>query len=210
MTPMTTEDNNDSLNKCHRLRIQHKKAVVGVKTAAVMDVRNILPVNIDNSKGKSSSGSGIVMRAVGHDMQVGVVRLIRGAIPTDEERLLRRFPEQCSFHVMGEDYIWKTQDRTYDIEKTQAAWAYARELLSDPTVGLVLLDELNITLRYHYLDMQAVLADLCAWLPAQHVMITGHSVPPELIRTADTVTDMMLVRHVFSRGIQAQPGVELW
>lgn len=209
MIPMTTEDNNDALNERHRSRMQRKKAVVDAKIAAATDVRGVLVVNTGNGKGKSSSGFGMVIRAMGHDMQVGVVQFIKGAIPTGEERFLRRFPEQCSFHVMGEGYTWETQDRTRDIEKAQAAWACARELLNDPTVGLVLLDELNIALKYHYLDVQTVLADLGARPPAQHVVITGRGAPPELIDAADTVTDMTLVKHAFSQGIQAQPGVEL-
>jgi cob(I)alamin adenosyltransferase len=214
MTPMTiSEDdgsNNDSgLNERHRTRMQRKKAVVDAKIAAATDVRGVLLVNTGNGKGKSSSGFGMVMRAMGHDMHVGVVQFIKGAIPTGEERFLRRFPEQCEFHVMGEGYTWDTQDRTRDIEKAQAAWARARALLSDPSVGLVLLDELNIALKYHYLDVQTVLADLRARPPAQHVVITGRAAPPELIEAADTVTDMTLVKHAFSQGIQAQPGVEL-
>jgi len=206
---MTTEDNNDGLNERHRTRMQRKKAVVDAKIAAATDVRGVLLVNTGNGKGKSSSGFGMVIRAMGHDMQVGVVQFIKGAIPTGEERFLRRFPDQCEFHVMGEGYTWETQDRTRDIEKAKAAWACARELLSDPSIGLVLLDELNIALKYHYLDVQTVLADLRARPAAQHVVITGRGAPPELIEAADTVTDMTLVKHAFSQGIQAQPGVEL-
>ncbi len=189
--------------------MQRKKAVVDAKIAAATDVRGVLLVNTGNGKGKSSSGFGMVIRAMGHDMQVGVVQFIKGAIPTGEERFLRRFSEQCRFHVMGDGYTWETQDRTRDIEKAEAAWACARELLRDPSIGLVLLDELNIALKYHYLDVQIVLADLHARPAAQHVVVTGRGAPPELIEAADTVTDMTLVKHAFSQGIQAQPGVEL-
>ena len=206
---MTSENKDDGLNERHRTRMQRKKAVVDAKIAAATDVRGVLLVNTGNGKGKSSSGFGMVIRAMGHDMQGGVVQFIKGAIPTGEERFLRRFPEQCEFYVMGEGYTWETQDRTRDIEKAQAAWACARELLNDPSVGLVLLDELNIALKYNYLDVQTVLADLRARPPAQHVVITGRGAPPELIDVADTVTDMTLVKHAFSQGIQAQPGVEL-
>lgn len=206
---MISEDKNDGLNERHRSRMQRKKAVVDAKIAAATDVRGVLLVNTGNGKGKSSSGFGMVIRAMGHDMQVGVVQFIKGAIPTGEERFLRRFPEQCAFYVMGEGYTWETQDRTRDIEKAQAAWACARELLNDPSIGLVLLDELNIALKYNYLDVQTVLADLRARPPAQHVVITGRGAPPELIEAADTVTDMTLVKHAFAQGIQAQPGVEL-
>ena len=196
-------------NERHRARMQRKKSVVDAKIAAAADVRGVLLVNTGNGKGKSSAGFGMAIRAMGHDMQVGVVQFIKGAIPTGEERFLRRFPEQCRFHVMGEGYTWETQDRTRDIEKAEAAWACAQALLRDPTIGLVLLDELNIALKYHYLDVQTVLADLRARPVAQHVVITGRGAPPELIEAADTVTDMTLVKHAFSQGIQAQPGVEL-
>nr|WP_311527878.1 cob(I)yrinic acid a,c-diamide adenosyltransferase [uncultured Ralstonia sp.] len=206
---MTSEDKDDGLNERHRSRMQRKKAVVDAKIAAATDVRGVLLVNTGNGKGKSSSGFGMVIRAMGHDMQVGVVQFIKGAIPTGEERFLRRFPEQCEFYVVGEGYTWETQDRARDMEKAQTAWACARELLNDASVGLVLLDELNIALKYHYLDVQTVLADLRARPPAQHVVITGRGAPPELIDAADTVTDMTLVKHAFSQGIQAQPGVEL-
>ena len=198
-----------ALDERHRQRMARKKSVVDAKIASARDDRGVIVVATGNGKGKSSSGFGMVIRAMGHDMQVGVVQFIKGAIPTGEERFLRRFAEQCRFHVMGEGYTWETQDRTRDIEKAQAAWACARELLNDPSIGLVLLDELNIALKYHYLDVQTVLADLRARPAAQHVVVTGRGAPPELIEAADTVTDMTLVKHAFSQGIQAQPGVEL-
>ncbi|MBV8156896.1 MAG: cob(I)yrinic acid a,c-diamide adenosyltransferase [Dyella sp.] len=207
---MTTSDDKDSgLNERHRTRMQRKKAVVDAKIAAATDVRGVLLVNTGNGKGKSSSGFGMVIRAMGHDMQVGVVQFIKGAIPTGEERFLRRFPEQCEFYVMGEGYTWETQDRARDVAKAEAAWEVARRMLRDPSIDLILFDELNIALKLHYLDLDIVIADLRARPPMQHVVITGRGAPPALIEAADTVTDMTPVKHAFEQGIKAQPGVEM-
>jgi cob(I)alamin adenosyltransferase len=122
---------------------------------------------------------------------------------------LRRFPEQCRFHVMGEGYTWETQDRARDVAKAEAAWEVARGLLRDPSIGLVLLDELNIALKLHYLDVDMVVADLRARPAMQHVVITGRGAPPALIEAADTVTEMTPVKHAFQQGIKAQRGVEM-
>jgi cob(I)alamin adenosyltransferase len=193
----------------HQARMQRKKAIVDAKIDAAQDERGVIVVTTGNGKGKSSSGFGMVIRAMGHDMRVGVVQFIKGAIPTGEERFLRRFPEQCAFHVMGEGYTWETQDRARDIEKAQAAWTQARTLLRDEGVGLVLLDELNIALKCHYLDVAQVIADLRARPFMQHVVVTGRGAPQELIEAADTVTDMVPLKHAFQQGIKAQRGVEL-
>ena len=196
-------------NERHRARMQRKKAVVDAKIAAAADVRGVLLVNTGNGKGKSSAGFGMAIRAMGHDMQVGVVQFIKGAIPTGEERFLRRFPEQCRFHVMGEGYTWETQDRARDVAKAEAAWEVARGPLRDPAIGLVLLDELNIALKLHYLDVDTVIADLRARPPMQHVVITGRGAPQALIDAADTVTEMTPVKHAFKQGIKAQRGIEM-
>ncbi len=127
---------------------------------------------------------------------------------TGEEKFLRRFPDEVSFHAMGEGYTWETQDRERDIEKAGLAWEKAREFLSNPAIGLVLFDELNIALKYHYLDVHAVIADLDARPRMQHVVITGRGAPPELIEIADTVTDMTPLKHAFTAGIGAQAGIE--
>jgi cob(I)alamin adenosyltransferase len=198
----------DELNQRHRARMERKKQVVDEKISQAQRTAGVIIVNTGNGKGKSSSGLGMVMRALGHGMQVGVVQFIKGAMSTGEEQFLRRFPDEVSFHAMGEGYTWETQNRERDIEKAQAAWAKARAFLSDPNIGLVLLDELNIALKYHYLDLQQVIADLQARPPMQHVVITGRGALPELIEVADTVTEMQLVKHAFKSGIAAQAGVE--
>jgi cob(I)alamin adenosyltransferase len=193
----------------HVARMQRKKAVVDAKIEAAQTDRGVLVVTTGNGKGKSSSGFGMVIRALGHGMQVGVVQFIKGAMATGEEKFLRRFPDECAFFVMGEGYTWETQDRTRDIEKAQAAWACAQGLLREVSIGLVLLDELNIALKYGYLDLDQVLADLRARPPLQHVVITGRGAPAPLIELADTVTDMTPIKHAFQAGIRAQPGIEM-
>jgi cob(I)alamin adenosyltransferase len=197
-----------ALNERHRVRMERKKAIIDAKIAAADKQIGIIIVNTGNGKGKSSSGFGMAMRAMGHDMKVGVVQFIKGAMATGEEKFLRRFPEEVSFHAMGEGYTWETQNRERDIEKAQLAWQQAKVFLSDPAIGLVLLDELNIALKYKYLDVDVVIADLLDRPAMQHVVITGRGAPPELIEVADTVTEMDVVKHAFKAGIGAQAGTE--
>ncbi|MFV3368530.1 cob(I)yrinic acid a,c-diamide adenosyltransferase [Pseudomonas sp. NY15435] len=192
----------------HRSRMQRKKAVIDEKIAQAQGERGVFLVNSGNGKGKSSSAFGMVARALGHGMKVGVVQFIKGAATTGEEAFFRRFPEEVSFHVMGEGFTWETQDRQRDIAKAQAAWNVARQLLNDPQVGLVVLDEVNIALKHGYLELDAVLADIAARPPMQHVVATGRGVQPEMVEAADTVTEMGLVKHAFKAGIKAQKGVE--
>ncbi|HEV7815449.1 MAG TPA: cob(I)yrinic acid a,c-diamide adenosyltransferase [Janthinobacterium sp.] len=197
-----------AVNERHRLRMERKKAVIDARIAAAKKEIGIIIVNTGNGKGKSSSGFGMAVRAMGHGMKVGVVQFIKGAMSTGEEKFLRRFPDEVSFHVMGEGYTWDTQDRARDIEKAGLAWQQAKVFLSDPAIGLVLLDELNIALKYRYLDVHAVIADLLERPEMQHVVITGRGAPPELIAAADTVTEMAVVKHAFAAGIGAQLGTE--
>ncbi|TXI80601.1 MAG: cob(I)yrinic acid a,c-diamide adenosyltransferase [Cupriavidus sp.] len=193
----------------HKARMVRKKEVVDQKIAAAQTERGVIVITTGNGKGKSSSGFGMVIRAMGHGMKTAVVQFIKGGIPSGEEQFLRRFPAECAFHVMGEGYTWETQDRARDVAKAEAAWEVARAILADPSIGLVLLDELNIALKLHYLDVERVIADLRARPPMQHVVITGRGAPDALIDAADTVTDMTLVKHAFKQGIKAQRGVEM-
>ena len=192
----------------HRSRMQRKKAVIDEKIAQAQGERGVFLVNSGNGKGKSSAAFGMVARALGHGMKVGVVQFIKGAATTGEEAFFRRFPEEVSFHVMGEGFTWETQDRQRDIAKAQAAWDVARQLLGDPQVGLVVLDEVNIALKHGYLELDTVLADIAARPPMQHVVATGRGVQPAMVEAADTVTEMGLVKHAFKAGIKAQKGVE--
>ncbi|MGM3387167.1 cob(I)yrinic acid a,c-diamide adenosyltransferase [Stutzerimonas stutzeri] len=192
----------------HRARMQRKKAVVDEKIAAAQDEYGLLLVHTGNGKGKSSSAFGMVARALGHGIKVGVVQFIKGAASTGEENFFRRFPEDVRYHVMGEGFTWETQDRQRDIGKAGEAWAVAVELLSDPQIGLVVLDELNIALKYGYLELDTVLADIESRPLLQHVVVTGRGAPPALIEAADTVTEMSLVKHAFKSGVKAQKGIE--
>lgn len=192
----------------HRARMQRKKAVVEEKIAQASDEYGLLLVHTGNGKGKSSSAFGMAARALGHGMKVGVVQFIKGAASTGEEAFFRRFPDEVRYHVMGEGFTWDTQDRQRDIARAREAWAVARELLADEGIGLVLLDELNIALKYGYLELAEVLADIRLRPLHQHVVVTGRGAPPALIEAADTVTEMGLVKHAFQAGVKAQKGVE--
>lgn len=193
----------------HLARMQRKKAVIDERIANSPDECGLVLVLTGNGKGKSSSAFGMLARAMGHGMQCGVVQFIKGRNSTGEELFFRRFPEQVRFHVMGEGFTWETQDRQRDIAAAEAAWEVSRELLRDPSIGLVVLDELNIALKHGYLDLDQVLGDLQARPPMQHVIVTGRAAKPEMLEMGDTVTEMGMIKHAFQAGIKAQKGVEL-
>ncbi|PVZ13950.1 MULTISPECIES: cob(I)yrinic acid a,c-diamide adenosyltransferase [unclassified Pseudomonas] len=193
----------------HQARMLRKKAVIDERIASADGDCGVLLVLGGNGKGKSSSAFGMLARALGHGMRCGVVQFIKGRNSTGEELFFRRFPEEVSYHVMGEGFTWETQDRQRDIAAAQAAWVKARELLADPAIGLVVLDELNIALKHGYLELDQVMEDLQARPTMQHVVVTGRGAKPELIELADTVTEMGMVKHAFAAGIRAQKGVEL-
>lgn len=198
----------DERNERHKARMQRKKAVVDAKMREAQRDAGVLIVATGNGKGKSSSGFGMVARALGHGMKAGVVQFVKGALPTGEERFFRRFPDEVEFHICGEGYTWETQDRERDMRKAEEGWAHARRMLTDPRIGLVVLDELNIVLKHRYLDVQQVLADVRARPTMQHVVITGRGAPAEIIDAGDTVTEMTLIKHAYAQGIRAQKGVE--
>tara|TARA_R110001599_G_scaffold64023_3_gene178797 strand:- start:407463 stop:408080 length:618 start_codon:yes stop_codon:yes gene_type:complete len=202
------ENSSTDINTRHNARMARKKEVVDQKIDAAKRNAGVLLITCGNGKGKSSSGFGMVARALGHGMKVGIVQFIKGAIPTGEEKFFRRFPDEVSFHVMGEGYTWETQNRERDIANAEIAWDKAKELLNDASVGMVVLDELNIALKYKYLDVQKVIADLQSRPEMQHVIVTGRGAPPELIEVADTVTEMQPIKHAFAAGIAAQHGIE--
>lgn len=204
---MTTSDE-AARNARHHARMARKKAVVDAKIADATRDQGVLLLHTGNGKGKSSAGFGMLARALGHGMRVGVVQFIKGAFSTGEEAFFRRFPE-VEYHVMGEGYTWETQDRTRDIAAAQAAWQKAAAMLNNPAVQLILLDELNIALKHQYIAMDDVLTALKNRPPMQHVIVTGRGAPPALIDIADTVTEMVVVKHAFEAGIRAQRGIEL-
>ena len=192
----------------HRARMRRKKTVVDAKIAAAASDHGVLVVNTGNGKGKSSSAFGMVARALGHGMRVGVVQFIKGTYSTGEEAFFRRFPE-VEYHVMGAGFTWETQDKDRDTRAALAAWKEARRMLADAVFELVVLDELNIALKYRYIPLDEVLEALRARPPLQHVVVTGRAAPPQLIELADTVTEMRVVKHAFEAGVRAQKGIEL-
>jgi cob(I)alamin adenosyltransferase len=192
----------------HRERMRRKKAVIDARIAEATIDKGLLLVLTGNGKGKSSSAFGMVARALGHGMRVGVVQFIKGQFSTGEEAFFRRFAE-IEYHVMGEGFTWETQDRERDIRAAQRAWETARRMLQDPDLHLVVLDELTLVLKYGYLRLEEVLRDLNARPTMQHVIVTGRSARAELIEAADTVTEMRAVKHAFAAGVRAQKGIEL-
>ncbi|MCP1673252.1 cob(I)alamin adenosyltransferase [Natronocella acetinitrilica] len=192
----------------HARRMAKKQAVMQQRIKSADQDQGVLLVLTGPGKGKSSSGFGMVARSLGHGCKVGVVQFIKGKFSTGEDRFFRNLPD-VDYHVMGEGYTWDTQDRERDVSAAEAAWAQARRMLQDDSYHLVLLDELNIALKYEYLDLDRVLDDLAARPAMQHAVVTGRNAPKELIELADTVTEMQVVKHAFKAGIRAQKGVEL-
>lgn len=193
----------------HAWRMAKKQEVMNDRIAKADKDQGILLVLTGPGKGKSSSGFGMLARALGHGMKVGVVQFIKGAFSTGEEAFFRDLPN-VDYHVMGEGYTWDTQNRERDVASAEAAWDIARKMLQDDSYHMVLLDELNIALKYEYLDLDKVLDDLQARPAMQHAIVTGRSAPQQLIDLADTVTEMKVVKHAFNDlGVRAQKGVEL-
>ena len=192
----------------YKARMQRKKAVIDESIARADQDKGVCLVLTGNGKGKSSSGFGMVARALGHGMQVGVVQFIKGSYSTGEEAFFRRFDE-VEYYVMGEGFTWETQDKTRDIEAASAAWAQAKALLENDAISLVVLDELNIALKYKYVALDDVITAVQNRPRYQHVVITGRGAPQALIDVADTVTEMQVIKHAYQAGIKAQKGVEL-
>lgn len=194
----------------HAKRMRSKKARVDARIARAVIERGVVVVNTGAGKGKSSSGFGMLARALGHDMHCGVVQFIKGSFATGEEAFFRRAGgELLDYHVMGEGFTWETQDKARDLAAAGAAWSVAAGMLADPAFDFVLLDELNVALAHRYVALDAVLQALCTRPPRQHVVITGRAAPRDLIDAADTVSDMRVVKHAFEAGIKAQKGIEL-
>jgi len=197
-------------NARHARKMAKKKAARDKIMAGKAGDKGLLIVHTGAGKGKSSSGFGMILRCIAHEMPCAVVQFIKGAWDTGERRIIEtHFSDLCEFHAMGEGFTWETQDRARDIAMAAKGWEKAKELIRDPDNRLVLLDEINIALRYDYLDIADVLAFLAAEKPPlTHVVMTGRNAKPELIEAADLVTEMALIKHPFRSGIKAQPGVE--
>ncbi|TDT73908.1 cob(I)alamin adenosyltransferase [Litoreibacter halocynthiae] len=204
-----TNETPDDLTR-HATKMAKKKAARDKIMATKTDKRGLIIVHTGKGKGKSSAAFGMIFRCIAHDMKCAVVQFIKGGMSTGERDLiLGKFSDICEFHTMGEGFTWETQDKSRDIEMAQAAWAKAKELIRDPSNHMVLLDEVNIALRYDYIDINEVVTFLAEEKPDMtHVVLTGRNAKDELIELADLVTEMELIKHPFRSGIKAQIGVE--
>ncbi len=196
------------INRRHAEKKRKQQAVRRRMMATKTEEKGLLIVHTGKGKGKTTAAMGLVLRTLGHGMRVGIVQFIKGRRTSGERLALAHFAELLTIKVMGEGFTWDTQDRGRDIAAAGAAWQAALDMLADPSYRLVILDELNIVLRYDYLPLAEVLAGLSAKPPDQHVVVTGRNAPPALIEAADLVTEMTLVKHPFRGGIKAQPGIE--
>ncbi|MGA2043527.1 MAG: cob(I)yrinic acid a,c-diamide adenosyltransferase [Roseiarcus sp.] len=193
----------------HRAKMARRKAAQDAEVAAKpIEAKGLLIVHTGKGKGKSTAAFGLALRALGRGWRVGIVQFIKGAWSTGEQAAFARFGDQMVWHTMGEGFTWETQDRVRDIAAAQAAWAKARAMMADTTIRLLVLDELNIALRYDYLPLAETIAALAARRPDLHVVVTGRNAKPELIEAADLVTEMTLVKHHFAAGVRAQAGIE--
>jgi len=192
----------------HRAKMTKRKAVQDAEAAGKTIEKGLLIVHTGPGKGKSTAAFGLALRMLGRGHRVGVVQFIKGAWHTSERDAFAAFGDRVSWHTMGEGFTWETQDLARDVAAAARAWNKAVELMKDPSFGLVILDELNIALRYDYLDLAAVIATLAGRRDGLHVVVTGRNAKPALIEAADLVTEMSLVKHHFAAGVKAQAGVE--
>ena len=192
----------------HATRMAKKKAVIDANIAKADQEKGLLLVLTGNGKGKSSSAFGMVARALGHGMKVGVAQFIKGRSDTGEEAFLGKQPG-VEWHVLGEGFTWDTQNLERDMATAKQGWAIAQKMLADPGIGLVVLDELTYLLKYGWLDVASVINDLVARPPMQHVVVTGRAAPQALCDAADTVSEIADVKHAYRAGVKAQAGVDL-
>jgi cob(I)alamin adenosyltransferase len=193
----------------HKAKMEKRKAVQDAEVASkTITEKGLLIVNTGPGKGKSTAAFGLIMRALGHGWPIGVVQFIKGAWSTGERKALERFEGLVTWKSMGEGFTWETQDRARDVAAAGRAWDAAKAMMADPAIRLLVLDEINIALRYDYLDLAAVVAALQARRPDLHIVVTGRNAKPEMIEAADLVTEMTLVKHHFAAGVKAQEGIE--
>ena len=188
--------------------MENRKAVQDAEVASKTVEKGLLIVHTGKGKGKSTAAWGLMLRALGRGFRIGVVQFGKGAWETGERKAIERFGDQVSWHTLGEGFTWETQDRARDVAAAERAWGKAKELMADPTIRLLILDELNIALRYDHLPIGDVVATLAGRRPDLHVVVTGRNAKPELIEAADLVTEMNLVKHHFAAGVKAQEGIE--
>jgi len=192
----------------HKAKMANRKAVQDAEVAGKTIEKGLLIVHTGKGKGKSTAAFGLLLRAIGRGFQCGVVQFGKGAWQSGERTAIVRFGDQVTWHTLGEGFTWETQDRARDVAAAERAWAKAGELMADPSIRLLVLDELNIALRYDHLDLGKVLAAFASRRPDLHIVVTGRNAKPELIEAADLVTEMAAVKHHFAAGVKAQPGIE--
>jgi cob(I)alamin adenosyltransferase len=192
----------------HKAKMAKRKAVQDAEVAGKTREKGLLIVNTGPGKGKSTAAFGLILRALGHGWRIGVVQFIKGVWSTGEHKALEVFGDQIAWYSMGEGFTWETQDKARDIAAAERAFAKAKELMADPEIRLLVLDELNIALRYDYLPLAEVVETLESRRPGLHIVVTGRNAKPELIEAADLVTEMTLVKHHFAAGVKAQEGIE--
>jgi cob(I)alamin adenosyltransferase len=203
-----TEPVDEAAAARHRAKMEKRKAVQDAEVAGKTIEKGLLIVHTGPGKGKSTAAFGLALRMLGRGHRVGVVQFVKGAWHTAERDALKVFGDQVAWYTMGEGFTWETRDLARDVAAAERAWAKSLELMADPNVALVILDELNIALRYEYLDLAAVVAALTARRSGLHVVVTGRNAKPELVAAADLVTEMTLVKHHFAAGVKAQAGIE--
>ena len=192
----------------HKAKMANRKAIQDAEVAGKTLEKGLLIVHTGKGKGKSTAAFGLLLRAVGRGFRCGVVQFGKGAWQSGERTAIERFGDQVQWHTLGEGFTWETQDRARDVEAAKRAWAKTLELMADPSIRLIVLDELNIALRYDHLDIGEVVAALKGRRPDLHVVVTGRNAKTEMTDAADLVTEMTLVKHHFAAGVKAQEGIE--
>jgi cob(I)alamin adenosyltransferase len=202
---MTAETDDDAR---HKAKMANRKAVQDAEVAGKTIEKGLLIVHTGKGKGKSTAAFGLLLRAIGRGFQCGVVQFGKGAWQSGERSAIERFGDQVKWYTLGEGFTWETQDRARDVAAAERAWTRATELMDDPSIRLLVLDELNISLRYDHLDLGKILAAFASRRPDLHIVVTGRNAKPELIEVADLVTEMLAVKHHFAAGVKAQQGIE--
>lgn len=192
----------------HKSKMGKRKAVQDAEVASKTIEKGLLIVNTGPGKGKTTAAMGLALRALGYGWKIGIVQFIKGAWNTGERAALEKFGNLVTFEALGEGFTWNTQDKARDIAACGKSWEIAKVLMNDPKVRLLILDELNIALRYDYLPLDDVVATLAARRPELHIVVTGRNAKPEMIAIADTVTEMAAVKHHFAAGVKTQIGIE--
>ncbi len=199
---------NQTTDERHAEKMKKRKEARDKIMAGKTEERGLIIVHTGKGKGKSTAAMGLAMRSIGHGLKVGIVQFVKGAWETGERDVLDKFPDLVTIKAMGEGFTWDTQDRQRDVAAAMKAWAVVQDMMADESYHMVIADELNIVLRYDYLDAEAVIKALQAKRPDLHVVVTGRNAKAELIEIADLVTEMTQIKHPFRDGVKAQIGVE--